>query len=80
MDKQETRQAWRDLASHSGWSLLLKKCRDLQDREWSRILAECRTGNAHIPSYHVGFWEGIEKALDIPREEIERIDGQETTR
>lgn len=54
-------------------------CKGLQDREWSRVRGECRDGKP-VNSYALGFWDGVQKVLDIPKEEVGRIDGQEDAR
>lgn len=71
MDKGEMRQAWQDLVHSPVWKAYCLLVQNQQNSELARLLAQARNSDT-TNGYHAGFYEGLAKALSIPKEEIER--------
>lgn len=75
-NKEEQRQAWRELLQSQGWSLYLQELELQKQKAFSNLLAQARTQQT-IGGYWAGFADAMMFSMNLPDERIYELDKPE---
>lgn len=72
MDR-ETAQKWQDMLSLQAWKAYTLLVREQENKALAALLAQARSKD-YSNGYWAGYYEGLEKAISIPKEEMSKND------
>jgi len=72
MDRGETLQAWQDLLSNPAWKVYQELLHQYKREAFQALRNKCKTEGL-VNGYYAGYWDGMHKAMEIPKDQIENL-------